>query len=264
MGGRVGRVNVVDLRADRIVLSKEYIALGAPRSGQTQLSVDGFRLGWQPGGRLGRWSIDAVVPGEGRLLLSLTPARPYVLNATHGIIQQGQGAASAYYSAPRLAARGTLVLAGRSSRVGGGGWLDHQWGNFATDSASLRWNWFACQFSDGSNLMLYQFITPAARPTGVQSATFVPRQGVATHPRRFSVVALRPAIRPAGATGTYPLRWRLDVPSADVSVTIESRARQQFISNQYIPSFWEGAATITSGRPGACIVESTREAGSAF
>ena len=260
----LAKVNVVDLRADKIVLSKEYVAAGALAGGQTRMDVDGFALGWQPAGALGRWSVDAPVPGNGRLRLSLTPVQPYVLNGPHGIIQEGSGAASAYYSDPRLAARGTLVLDGHSSRIGGQGWLDHQWGNFATNSASWHWNWFACQYRDGSDLMLYQFITPAGRPTGVQSGTFVTPRGTVAHPRRFTVVPLKPAIRPAGTTGSYPLRWRLEVPSAHVDVTFTSRARHQFISNQYIPGFWEGAAAITSGAPGVCIVESTRETASSF
>jgi predicted secreted hydrolase len=263
-GFLLAKVNVVDLGADRVVLSKEYVAAGAPTSGQTRMHVDGFGLGWQPRGALGRWSVDAPVPGEGRLRLSLTPVQPYVLNGSHGIVQEGRGAASAYYSDPRLAARGTLVLDGRSSAVSGQGWFDHQWGNFAANSASWHWNWFACQFGDGSDLMLYQFITPAGRPTGVQSGTFVSAHGMVTHPRRFTVVPLGPAIRPAGATGHYPLRWRLDVPSAHVNVTLDARARHQFISNRYIPGFWEGAAAITSGAPGGCIVESTRETASIF
>jgi predicted secreted hydrolase len=260
----LAKLNVVDLRADRIVLSREYVAAGALASGQTRMDVDGFVLGWQPRGTLGRWAVDAPVPGSGRLRLSLTPVQPYVLNGSHGIVQEGPGAASAYYSDPRLAARGTLVLDGRPSGVSGQGWFDHQWGNFATNSASWHWNWFACQFQDGSDLMLYQFITPSGRPTGVQSGTFVSSHGVATHPQRFTVVPLRPAIRPPSATGSYPLRWRLEVPSARVNVTLKARARHQFISNQYLPGFWEGAAAVTSGAPGACIVESTRETASTF
>jgi predicted secreted hydrolase len=260
----LAKVNVVDLRADRILLSKEYVAAGALTGGQTRMPVAGFALGWRPAGGLGRWSIDAPVPGSGRLQLSLTPVQPYVLNGPHGIVQEGPGAVSAYYSDPRLAARGTLVLDGHTSRISGQGWFDHQWGNFATNSASWHWNWFACQFQDGSDLMLYQFITPAGRPTGVQSGTFVSPRGTVTHPRRFTVAPLRPAIRPAGAISTYPLRWRLEVPSAHVDVTLRSRARHQFIPNQGIPGFWEGAAAITSGAPGACIVESTRETASSF
>ena len=146
----------------------------------------------------------------------------------------------------------------------GQGWLDHQWGNFATNAASWHWNWFACQFDDGSDLMLYQFISPSGRPTGVQSGTFVSARGAVTHPTRYQVIPLRPDVHPPGATGTYPLRWQLEVPLAHADITLDARARHQFISNQYIPGFWEGAAAITRGGLGDCIVESTRETTSGF
>ncbi len=263
-GFLAARVNVVDLRADRIVLSKEYLGVGPLLRRQTRIDVGAFDLRWAPRGVMGRWSVDASVPGQGRLQLSLTPAQPYMLNGPRGIVREGRGASSAYYSDPRLAARGTLVLGGRSSRIHGQGWFDHQWGNFATNSASFHWNWFACQFNDGSDLMLYQFIDPAGRPTGVQDGTFRSVGGRVTHPRHFTVVPLRPVIRPQGATSRYPLRWRLMVPSAHVNVALRARARHQFISNQYLPGFWEGAAAITSGTQGGCIVESTRETASIF
>src|SRR5262249_43525565 len=110
MGFALARVNVVDLPTDRVVLSKEYVANAMLAAGQTQMDVDGFGLGWRPSGALGKWSVDAPVPGEGRLMLELTPKQPYVLNGPHGIVQEGPGATSAYYSNPRLAARGTLEL----------------------------------------------------------------------------------------------------------------------------------------------------------
>ena len=40
----------------------------------------------------------------GALQLTLSPRQPYVLNGHDGIIQQGPGGPSAYYSNPRLAA----------------------------------------------------------------------------------------------------------------------------------------------------------------
>jgi predicted secreted hydrolase len=258
-GFLLGRVNVVDLGADRIVLSKEYVAAGAPAQGQTRMNVDGFALGWRPSGALGRWSIDAPVPGAGALTLRLTPVQPYVLNGSRGIVAEGPGGFSAYYSAPRLAASGTLVLQGQTIGIKGQGWFDHQWGNFAMNSASWHWNWFACQLRDGRDLMLYQFIDPNGQPTGVQSGTYVPRPGVVGHLQQFTVQPLRPEVRPAGANATYPLRWRLKVPATHLDLTLAARARHQFIANQYLPGFWEGAAAITSGPPGGCIVESTRE-----
>jgi predicted secreted hydrolase len=261
MEALVARVNVVDLQADRVVLSQEYTKFAAVAGQQSQLSVGGFSLGWRPAGAWGRWSVGAAVGGHGLLRLTLTPIQPYVLNGQDGIISQGKGALSAYYSDPRLAAQGTLVIAGRSTPVSGEGWFDHQWGNFESSSDSSHWNWFACQFTNRSDLMLYQFITPSGEPTGVSSASFVSPAGKVTHPGHFTVTPLAPMIRPAGATGTYPLRWHLAVSSAHVDLTLQARARNQFIANQLIPGFWEGAAAIESGTPGSCLVESTREAG---
>jgi predicted secreted hydrolase len=261
MGGLVARVNVVDLQADRVVLSKEYTEFGAPPAGARQINVGGFSLGWRPAGAWGRWSVAASGGGHALLRLDLIPVQPYLLNGQKGIIPQGKGELSAYYSSPRLAARGTLVIDGRSAPVNGQGWLDHQWGNFVSNPASNHWNWFACQFRDRSDLMLYQFITPGGKPTGVGATSFVSRAGKVTHPGRFTVTPLAPTIRPAGATGTYPLRWRLVVGPAHVDVTLQARARKQFIANQIVPGFWEGAAAIESGAPGSCIVESTREPG---
>jgi predicted secreted hydrolase len=255
----VAKVNVVDLDADRIVLSHEYIGTTAYRSGQTQLGVGAFQLGWRPHGSRGKWSIDAPADAADRLDLDLSPVQPYVLHGHNGIIRQGPGGRSAYYSAPRLSAGGTLELDGKPVRVRGQGWLDHQWGNFGTDTGALRWNWFACQFRNGSDLMLYQFLNAKDHPSGSQNGTFVDPNGTAKHLSRFTVVALGPVIKPAGARAAYPLRWRLQVPSGSIDITVKARARHQFIVNQYVPSFWEGAASITKGLPGECIVESSRE-----
>ena len=263
-GFELAKLNLVDLRSDRIVLSKEYLKAGALSPGQTRFDVGGFTLGWRAHEAWGLWSIDAPVPGVGSLRLTLTPVQPYVLNGPHGIVAEGPGATSAYYSDPRLVATGTLTRSGHHSSVTGQGWFDHQWGNFATNAASWNWNWFACQFNDGSDLMLYQFISPSGQPTGVQSGTFVSSHRDVTHPTRYKVIPLGPDIHPPGATGTYPLRWRLKVPSAHVDIALAARARHQFIANQFIPGFWEGAAAITHGASGTCIVESTRETTTGF
>ena len=124
--GMTARVNVVDLRRDRIVLARQYLSATPAAGGQRSMRFGTFSLGWRPGGALGRWSADATTPG-GRLVLSLRPGQAYVLHGVHGIIQQGSGGPSAYYSEPRLAARGVLELGRRRIAVHGEGWLDHQW-----------------------------------------------------------------------------------------------------------------------------------------
>ena len=262
-GARVAKLNVVDLRANRIVLSKEYVSATPLIAGQTTFRVGAFELGLRPGGTLGRWSVDASTNAGGRLKLDLVPRQPYVLHGHDGIIKQGTGGPSAYYSAPRLAARGILTLNGKPVRVSGQGWFDHQWGNFGTDAGALRWNWFACQFQNGSDLMLYQFLNRANRPSGRQDGTLVTRSGVVKQLTRFTITPIGRAIRPAGAMATYPLAWRLQVPRSKIDITVRARARNQFIINQFVPNFWEAASEITTGAAGTCTVESSREVGAA-
>ncbi len=134
---QIAKLNVVDLGADRIVLSREYVSAVPLTGGQAQLAVQALHLGWRPGGALGRWTLEAPA-GTGRLLkLVLAPRQPYVLNGNDGIIQQGPAGPSAYYSDPRLAARGTLELHGERLNVSGQGWFDHQWGKLR-DAARRR------------------------------------------------------------------------------------------------------------------------------
>jgi len=259
MGGLVARVNVVDLRANRVVLSRSYLSMTPPTQGQTQFAVGAFKLRLRSGGKLGRWGVDVSNPAGDRFVLDLIPRQPYMLNGHDGIIQQGSGGQSAYYSAPRLAARGTLRLNGTATRVSGLGWLDHQWGNFGMNPGALKWNWFACQFQNGTDLMLYQFLNQANGPSGRQTGTLLTTGGAAKELTRFTIKPVGPSIRPAGATATYPLVWRLRVPATKIDITIRARARNQFITNQFVPSFWEAASEITTGATGRCTVESSRE-----
>jgi predicted secreted hydrolase len=258
-GALVAKVNVVDLRADRIVLAHEYVSTTPATEGQTRFTVGAFALGLRSGGALGRWSVDASTGAGGRVELDLVPRQPYVLHGRAGIIEQGTGGPSAYYSAPRLAARGTLTLDGKPIAVNGQGWLDHQWGNFGTDVGALKWNWFACQFQNGSDLMLYQFLNRTNRPSGPQTGTLVTRSGTVKQLIRFTITPTGPSIRPPGAIASYPLAWRLQVPTGQINITIRARARNQFITNQFVPSFWEAASAVTVGTPGSCTVESSRE-----
>jgi predicted secreted hydrolase len=255
MGALVARVNIVDLLANRVMLSHSYVALTPPAQGQSQFTVGAFNLGLQADGG---WAVGASTPA-GSFQLNLIPRQPYMLHGQDGIIQQGTGGPSAYYSAPRLAARGKLVLHGRATPVSGQGWLDHQWGNFGMNVGALKWNWFACQFRNGSDLMLYQFLNQSNRPSGLQTGTLLRGGGADQQLTRFTITPIGRSIRPAGATTTYPLAWRLQVPGSRIDITIRARARNQFITNQFVPSFWEAASSITSGATGSCTVESSRE-----
>jgi predicted secreted hydrolase len=107
--------------------------------------------------------------------------------------------------------------------------------------------------------MLYQFLNRRDQPSTYRAGTLVTRHNAVEHLARFTVSGLPAFVRPAGALARYPLRWRIEVPLYRIDITLRSLARHAFISNHYVPSFWEGPATVTRGSPGSCIVESSRE-----
>ena len=119
--GVVSRVNLLDLNTGRTVLRDENLSATPLRAGQVVVPVGRFTIGRHAGKGLGRWvATDTPSTGE-RLALTLTPQVPYILHGRRGLIAQGPGARSAYYSEPRLAARGTLAVGGRhiaSQRAG--------------------------------------------------------------------------------------------------------------------------------------------------
>ena len=259
--GTVGRVNVVDLARDRVVLARQWDTPARPASGARDLVAGGLTIRWRPAGRFGRLSVDARVSGADRLRLTLVPQRPYALHGDHGIVRQGATGTSAYYSSTRSAATGALSRGGVRRPIRGLAWFDHQWGDFAAVPGALRWDWFACQLDDGRDLMVSQFLDAAGAPVpGLGQGTLVSARGRATPVGTFSAMPSGRATQPAGATATYPLDWRLRVPGAGLDLSLRAPARNQFVPMRILPSFWEGAADIVQGQPGACTVESVREA----
>lgn len=251
--GVVGRVNLLDLGTGRVAFADENFTTTGLQPGAQTIPVGRFVIAR---GADGRWRVRDS-HGATRLALTMTPQVPYVLHGHRGLITQGPGGRSDYYSEPRLRARGSLTTAGHTVTLTGLGWLDHQWGNFVAKPASLRWDWFACQLHDGRDLMLYEFLNAQDRPSGVAAGTLVGPGRRVTHLHAFTVTALGPSLHPAGAHASYPQRWRLR--AGGLTLSLRSLTAHGFITNTVVPSFWEAPAAITHGPAGGCIVESSRE-----
>ena len=80
-----------------------------------------------------------------------------VLNGDAGLSRKADapGAASYYYSMPRLQATGQLSRDGTSVPVSGLAWLDREWGSGSLGAHQQGWDWFALDLDDGSSLMFY-------------------------------------------------------------------------------------------------------------
>ena len=205
----------------------------------------------EPGGML-HWQLQAA-DAQYQLHLDLRGSQPPVLNGDGGLSRKSgePGAASYYYSMPRLQASGRIGGPQGSVAVTGLAWLDREWGSGSLGAQQQGWDWFALDLSDGSALMFYALRDRDGRRDEHSAGTFVDASGQATALANADVdIAVRAHwTSPRG--GRYPAQWTVNVGSQDLHLEITPLLADQELATQ--PRYWEGAVQVT-GRRGAAPV----------
>jgi predicted secreted hydrolase len=170
-----------------------------------------------------------------------------MLNGDAGLSRKGaeSGAASYYYSLPRLAARGRLLRDGRALELSGLAWLDREWGSGGLGAGEEGWDWFALQLNDGSALMFYALRDRGGARDAYSAGTFLPPDGPARPLASADVdIAVNGAWR-------YPARWRVRVPTLALDLDVQPLLADQELTTT--PAYWEGAVAVSGTRGGAPV-----------
>jgi predicted secreted hydrolase len=207
------------------------------------------------------WSLEEI---EGRFLLRardgggtapeeisllLTPDKPAVLNGPNGVSRKGAEpeAVSRYVSFTRLSTAGWWTADGKSERVTGSSWMDHEWGPGSLSGESVGWDWFGLQLLDGRDLMLYRMRKKSGSPSPFSSGTLVSREGKSIMLGSADFFLEETGSWRSPRTGaTYPARWILRVPSADLAVEVVPLvAGQELVTEKSTHvTYWEGACDV--------------------
>src|SRR4051812_16132546 len=186
----------------------------------------------------------------GMLRLELRPSKPPVVHGENGVSLKGPlpGEASQYISFTRIDSSGTLDWKGKHYAVRGSSWMDHEFFSEPPDNGLAGWDWFAVQLDTGGELMLYRLRRKDGKSQQFSSGTYVDEKGSA----RFlsgSEFTLTPLdVWKSDASGeSYPVRWRISVPSLQLDLTEETPLRNQelFSRESISPTYWEGAVEYT-------------------
>jgi predicted secreted hydrolase len=224
-----------------------------------------------PAGTEGRWTLAyeegsfRISGGAGAALrLVATPEKPPALQGPNGLSRKAreEGYASLYYSVTRLATAGTLVAGGRTHRVRGEGWLDHEVGSSQLAPQQVGWDWFALRLDDGRDLMLY-LLRRADGAIDFATGTVVARDGtVALLGAGAWTVRARGRWRSPATGADYPSGWDVEVPSEGISLRVDPEAvaaenRSTLAGGLF---YWEGPVRVTDAagrRRGEGYVELT-------
>ena len=225
----------------------------------------------------GDWSIRGSDPirlaasddGYG-LDLSLRSQKPPAINGRGGVSRKAacRSCASHYYSLTRLGTTGTVTVRGTRYSVEGLSWMDHEYGSDELQPDQIGWDWFALQFDDDRDVMLYRLRQKNGGTTPQSSGSVVaPGGSVRYLPLAdFSIEALGSWKSPhTGAV--YPSSWRVRIPSEGIDVRVTPLLRdQELVDKQLGVAYWEGdcdVAGVDRGHAvhGVAYVELTGYAG---
>jgi len=182
--------------------------------------------------------------------LIVRPVKPPVLQGNRGLSQKGPGSgnASYYYSYTRLATEGTVVVGGDTTQVTGHSWMDREWSTSALGRNQEGWDWFSLQLEDGRDLMYYQLRNEDGSPSRFSEGTLVGPEGSTQNigPDEVEIEVLDRWTSPDG-THTYPVEWRLRVPSANLDLQIVPYLQNQEMDVSV--RYWEGAVQVKGDTP---------------
>jgi len=213
---------------------------------QARGHLDVFNEGWRattlPDGA---WRLTAAA-GRDSLDLVLRTRKPPAIHGENGISvkAEGVGFASHYYSMTRLEAEGRID--GRKAR--GVAWMDHEFGSSQLRESQSGWDWFAIQLDNDTELMLYQIRRGDGTADLTSSGSLITSDGSVIHLRHDQMqvqVVGRWRSRRSGAT--YPMGWRVSVPSFGIAVTLIPLQRDQELitkSSTHV-TYWEGAVAVS-------------------
>ena len=235
-------------------------------------------LAWAhaPPGTDARWTL-ALEAGGFRLAarddargialdVALRPEKPVALQGPNGLSRKSADGAQAslYASITRLATEGTLAAGGRTFRVRGESWMDHELSSSQLAPDQVGWDWFGLRLADGRDLMMYVLRRADGSPSW-RTATLVGRDGRVRllAPEEWSVRATGTWTSPA--TGAvYPSGWDIAVAGDGVRVKATPLVKGAEDVSALVPglSYWEGPVGLTGSEEGTGYVELTGYTGS--
>lgn len=203
---------------------------------------------WSAAGSLDVGGTARLVARQGDVALELevSATKIPIFQGENGLSRKGAepGNASYYYSLTRLDTRGHIALGESTFAVRGTSWFDREWSTSALEPGQIGWDWFALQFDDGRELMLYRMRREDGALDPHSSGTLIDAQGAVTRlaANDFTLEVL--ARWRSEASGiTYPSRWRIAIPSAGLVLDLEPKLADQELRRAV--TYWEGAVRVT-------------------
>jgi predicted secreted hydrolase len=145
-----------------------------------------------------------------------------------------------------MATRGQIILQGRTVKVQGLSWMDHEFGSNQLQPDQIGWDWFSLNLGDQAELMLYQIRERNGQIGPYSSGTMVSKSRVLQPLSRedFSIEALGTWKSPR-SQAAYPAGWRIAIPRQNLILRLTPVLADQELMTMKSTrvTYWEGLVT---------------------
>ncbi len=159
-----------------------------------------------------------------------------------------------YYSRERMKANGTVSVNGKTHRVHGHTWFDHQFGPQLVELSTVQtWTWIATQLNGDRELLALVVNKQDGTQEYIGSYTDEDCKTTQLGENDFTVTAT--GSWTASASCTYPLGWDVQVPSKGITIHVDPVVKNQDIWVPGVDHYYEGDSKVTGSDPGKAYVE---------
>ena len=225
--------------AERVARGHPQLAGVAVRDGRVAAWLEDWRLEMAADG----WTLRAVEDGL-KANLAMFPEKGFVPQGDGGLSAKGPGAASHYYSAPRLRTWGHVEVDGERHPVTGWGWLDREWSTSALSPDQVGWDWFGLMLDSGEDVMAFRLRRRDGARDAYDHGAWIGPSGAA----RFlsaSDFSLTPIAHWQDEQGRrWPIRWRLAVGERRMEIAAALNDQRM----DTLLTYWEGLVRVTDAQ----------------
>ncbi len=190
--------------------------------------------------------------------LRLTSKKPAILHGVNGVSQKAncKGCASHYYSLTHMDTVGTITIGKEQIPVTGVTWMDHEFGSNQLTEEQVGWDWYSVQLDNNIELMFYVMRRKSGGFDPNSSGTIIYPDGTTKHLALsdYKIAPLSTWKSPT-SSATYPMGWKVAVPSLDATFNLTPVMQQQELvtAKSTGVTYWEGSCKVTGTAKGKAI-----------
>lgn len=238
--GMLGHFAVTDINNKKFTAKEinNFVSSSKADSDKYDINVNG----WSVREENGKHILYAKMKGY-QIALQLEPTKPAALNGPNGIVNKGGSNANYYYSFTNISTTGSITINGKTKKVTGKSWMDHEFGTMKLTHSQTGWDWFSIQLDNNCELMLY-LVKDNQNLVAESGGTFVLPDGKTVWLKVSDIDIKNLAYWYSKKTDSnYPSSWEISIKSLNMKLLVNPAVAEQELNLKPIP-YWEGAVKV--------------------